>query len=43
MTPVKDEKTGKWFIQFWYKDSFGENKKLPDEDFLLNERLWNGI
>lgn len=27
MTPVKDEKTGKWQIQFWYKNSFGENKK----------------
>lgn len=33
MTPVRDKKTGKWFIQFWYKDSFGENKKTTKRGF----------
>lgn len=33
MTPVKDEKTGKWQIQFWYKNSFGENKKTTKRGF----------
>ena len=33
MTPVKDKKTGKWQIQFWYKNSLGENKKTTKRSF----------
>ena len=33
MTPVKDKKTGKWQIQFWYKNAFGENRKTTKRGF----------
>lgn len=33
MTPVKDKKTGKWLIQFYYKNAFGENKKTTKRGF----------
>lgn len=43
MTPVKDKKTGKWLIQFYYKNAFGENKKLPNAVSLVKKKLKNGI
>lgn len=33
MTPVKDAKTGKWMIQYRYKNSLGENKKSTKRGF----------
>lgn len=43
MTPVKDEKTGKWQIQFWYKNSFGENKKTTKRGFSSKRDAIDGI
>lgn len=31
--PIKDNKTGKWLIQFHYKDSFGNDKKTTKRGF----------
>lgn len=33
MKPVKDKKTGKWTIQYRYKNSLGENKKSTKRGF----------
>lgn len=33
MKPVKDKKTGKWMIQYRYKNSLGENKKSTKRGF----------
>lgn len=33
MNPKRDSKTGKWMIQFWYKDALGENKKTTKRGF----------